>query len=445
LNNTEKNDSKERGIRLLILSYHYLPLNVIASYRPKGFADHLCKNGIYPTIITHRWEKDKLGHWKFHKSKKDVIIEKTEKAEIIRLPRKRTTQGRIYHFFSRFYLTRQFIIAFRWINGFLDPGVQNIDSYLIFKAFLFRHLQNSNYDLVMGIFSPHHHLRLCFEINKKFGLPYVLDFRDLWDNSATNTNYSPVGIERLRVSQIMRFWSKWLDKSLFFTTLSEPWKRKINEISNSKGYLILHGYDDDFSNVYNLPGSRKEFIVLYSGSVYENQDMIGFLKGVSEFIKKVLPEKFLFVLLGSDGYSATVKRGLTDSISAILSKKLRPSNYLLTKRVSREDVLEWYRKASIFVSLTYNDFPGTYGGKLFEYLGTGKPILVYNDEKSIISKTVSSINAGFICRNPSEICVVLSNAYTDWKENKIKKIGRKIEYSRFHQTKLLSEHIRRHL
>jgi hypothetical protein len=62
-------------IRLLIISYHALPLDVVASYRTKAYCDYLFENGIYPTLITHNWKKDKNDFWERHEVNNETIIE----------------------------------------------------------------------------------------------------------------------------------------------------------------------------------------------------------------------------------------------------------------------------------------------------------------------------------------------------------------------------------
>lgn len=52
--------------RLIILSYHALPMDVVSSYRAKAYCDHFVSYGVYPILVTHRWEQDESGKWKYH-------------------------------------------------------------------------------------------------------------------------------------------------------------------------------------------------------------------------------------------------------------------------------------------------------------------------------------------------------------------------------------------
>jgi len=43
--------------KILILSYHFPPMNVIASQRALGYANNFKKFGFEPTIVTYDWTK----------------------------------------------------------------------------------------------------------------------------------------------------------------------------------------------------------------------------------------------------------------------------------------------------------------------------------------------------------------------------------------------------
>ena len=49
--------------RLLLLSYHYVPLNSIATQRAVGFVRHLPEHGIHPVVVTHDWQRAGDSEW----------------------------------------------------------------------------------------------------------------------------------------------------------------------------------------------------------------------------------------------------------------------------------------------------------------------------------------------------------------------------------------------
>lgn len=393
-------------------------MNVIASYRPSGFLQHFYKFGIFPTLVTHRWEFDENKNWIIHNKEDEVLFEKDEIHQVIRIPRYHTVQGRVYRLLEKNYFTRQILILFNWLTGFIDPGVRNSDSYFAYKEFLYDHLKTNSYDMVMGIFSPHHHLKLCYEINRKFGIPYILDFRDLWDNMATDLSYKPKGIKKIYVWQVRKLWSKWLSNAKFFTTLSQPWVDKLSELTKTPGHIIMHGYDMDIEAIQNTLPSREEFIVLYVGSLYQNQDLEGFLSGVELFMTRVQVESFKLVFLGSDRTSRNLKGGFYHDISKTLLRFVPENNVCLLARLPRQGVLKWYKKSSILIHISYENEFGRLGGKFFEYVGTERPILVHSNGNCLISDNVKKYRLGYVAETKEQIAEFMNKEYEKWRIRK---------------------------
>ena len=183
------------ALRVLILSYHSLPLDVIASYRAEGFFAHFKKYDIFPTLLSMRWERNKNNVWRLHVRKDSIQHQSSPLGARILLPRykrcKSFSIGALRYALYSVPAIRYFYIAWAWLRGHLDTTPEAYDAYLSTKNFLFNYLKQNSYDVVLAIFSPHHHARLAYEIHKRFGIPYVLDFRDLWSNRIMDTHYRP--------------------------------------------------------------------------------------------------------------------------------------------------------------------------------------------------------------------------------------------------------------
>ena len=146
------------------------------------------------------------------------------------------------------------------------------------------------YDVILGIFSPHHHVRLCYEIYEKFKIPYIIDFRDLWDNRIIHSRYKPNLKERIQDFLVAWYWQKWLSKGLFFTITSEPWKRKLANITEAKGFVITNGFEE--KEFPQLEQNSKVFRIVYIGSLYYQQNLDIFLEGVKNFTETYGPQRF---------------------------------------------------------------------------------------------------------------------------------------------------------
>ena len=251
--------------KILILSYHALPMNVISAYRANAYLKHLSKYGYHPTLLTHNWDD--------HNSTK-VSIEKMDFGTTIRVPipvESLKTQN---------LPTHKAAILWRWSKGFLDQNAISLASYRALKKYCFEILSIQDFDMVLGIFSPHHHLRLCYELHEKFQIPYVLDFRDLWDNRVIHKKYQPNFTEGIQDIITKHYWKKWLSKALFYSITSEDWGKKIAEFSSTSMKVVHNGFDPELFENQAQYGDSKTFTILHGGSLYAHQKLEIFLKRV---------------------------------------------------------------------------------------------------------------------------------------------------------------------
>ena len=61
----------------------------------------------------------------------------------------------------------------------------------------------------------------------------------------------------------------------------------------------------------------------------------------------------------------------------------------------------------------------TLAGKIFDYLTTNKPILLYQNDRNILEEIINNCNAGFVCSTEEEVISVLKNTYKSWAKTGI--------------------------
>lgn len=392
---------------ILILSYHSLPFDTIASYRANAYLRHFHKFGLRPTLITHPW----IGLEKSQQYKE----EEYEYGSVIRVPIKTTTSARVIEWLESVPIINKFVIFLRWSAGFLDSGnSENFDSYQSLKNYLYAHLKKKEYDYCMGIFSPHHHLRLCYKINQKFGIPYILDFRDLWDNRVIHQDYQPTLSEKVQDAITKYYWKKWLGSASFFSITSAPWRNKINEFSDAKGIIITNGYDPEDFEVEPL-ANHDQFEVIYAGRLYAHQRLDIFLEGCQHFIETKNPSDFKLIFYGSE------RSGLPNQTSGFLfepkkfvSEYLDEEYFSFRKRVAKKQLIARLKGCQILLFPGMPDSPGTHLGKIFDYLASGVNILMAPDDNDVVGDLIKVTNAGIIANTPEEVSTQLNAWYDEW-------------------------------
>ncbi len=426
--------------KILIISFHSLPMNVIASYRAMAFLYNLKKFGFEPTLLTHHWDND-LDEVKIKK-------EKYNYGTIIRIPIVKHWFHEVIGVIESIPLINRFSILFRWLSGVLDSSRLDWDSYRSLKIFCKQHLSDYTYDLIMGIYSPHHHLKLCYELHTLFSIPYILDFRDLWNNRVIHRHYSPNLSESLQDSITKFYWKKWLSKAKLFSITSKPWMEKIHEFSKTNGIIVHNGYEQEFFDRIDVkPPKTTEFVVLHAGSLYTHQYLDIFFQGCKQFVERNRPKNFKVKFIGAD------RRHYFNQLSGLMP---RAKDYVLsnldeaycevTKRIPKEEVIDQMAKCHLFLFPSFPDSPGTYGGKIFECIGGKRNILVIPDDLGVVGELIRETKAGFMANTPGEVTDYLQTCYEEWQENGY--VDYKADfsiiqhYSRENQVRAFSDHLK---
>lgn len=377
-------------MKILLLSYHFPELNVIASQRAAAFAKHLPTMGHEVTVITLDWEvlapnvhgvvqgegfrQATYGAATVHYLKTPKAIEDTwpGKMGIIR----------------------------NWAQGNFE-GNAGKAYYALFRNHMRSLLQREKHDLLMGVFSPHHHLKLCYELHQEFGISYHLDFRDLWSNRIAMEGYSPSPVEKVQDAFIRKHWKKWLDSAERFSITSEPWRNYLNQFTSTEGVVVRNGFEpDEFEEV--PPVAFDRFTVAYTGSIYLSQRLELFLEGFALFCEKHPTAQVLFLgsEVASKGGDPTARH--TD-LHALVSAYLDEQNFTITPRQPREQALGTMLGANVLLFCAIAELSGWYSGKFLEYLGSGTPILLCPPDHDVLIEAISQTKSGFIASTPKDV------------------------------------------
>jgi hypothetical protein len=393
--------------KILILSINSLPLDVISSYRTKGYCDYFFEYGIYPTLLTTRYELEEDGSISWHEESDEVIKEVYKTHKIIRLPRVRSKLSKSsLHTFINF------------LGGNLD--VELLSAYSLYKKFLFEHLEHNHYDLVLSIFSPHFHLKLAYEIKKWFGIPYVLDFRDLYNNSILDFGYKSSFKERIQSKIISLWWKNWINGALFFTITSKPWLEKLKEITRttSNGFVVTNGYESMVDEISKDKLKNKKLQICHIGSIYNNQRLDIFFDGLKLFIESTtgnqplqIAVKFIGANRKREGSRITGYANIPTDLVNFFREHIE---FQLTERISKEGALIYLSKADLLIFPSFPTTPGTYSGKIFEFLGSKRQILAFPSDNGVLDDIICETKSGVVLDTAQEVCAYLEHIYSYW-------------------------------
>lgn len=293
-------------------------------------------------------------------------------------------------------------------KGWIDPAVEKgLDV-----------IQRKNIDLIFSTAPPFSNHVAAATISKKSGLPLILDYRDLWlENHFQDDMF---GWQKRKMKKME---SVCLEQSDAITALDPS---MIESISSSysgiqlknRSYVIPHGYDpeDLKRKTEDLSFRYKEgkFNILYSGLFYEHNQPDIFLHALKKAAANGMIDLKNIHLHFQGGLDNRINNlveemGLRESVTdyGYLTHEVAVSN------LKQADLL-W------MISNFAPKHTQIKSGKLFEYIGTGKPILglAHEGEEADLLKRY---NAGYFGDLRSEQIIIseLARLYDLWNTGQL--------------------------
>lgn len=219
-------------------------------------------------------------------------------------------------------------------------------------------LRMAPYTAVITSGPPHSTHLLGLKLKKAYGVRWFADWRDPW-----------TGIYYLKLnppSRLSMLWHKRLEKSVAEgADLNLCVSRYLAaEIPSNRKLVLYNGYDARYLPVKRSTAPGGDFRIKYIGQITEGQDT-GALVDIISALASQVSVQLSFVGTQLDEAARTI-------IASISGISLREVGF-----VPHKEALQEMADAELLV-LMINDYEGYEGmltTKLFEYLGTGNPIL----------------------------------------------------------------------
>lgn len=424
--------------KVLIISYFFPPGNFAGSYRIKSWAEYLHKFGYYPIIVTRHWAENETDFTAIS-SKKNIEKEVNDRYTVFRLPYKGTFRDRLVkRFGDKAKIAGKFFSFFQILgqNLFLRScSYSNL--YFFARNYLKDHPEIK---LVIASGTPFIQFRFCSLLKKEFpGIKWIADYRDEWNSQPEMYHQNRPLLKRF-LSQIEKtFERKWIRSAALVTTVSDEIRNQIIDFNDYKGKsaVVLNGYDaQDFKGFewMSMPLNKK-FRLLHSGTLYPFQDLAVFARGFEKFIKlNNVAEDVELVFSGLNIDGLNKKRIDTLFRETVQFVKILP-------RLRKQDFFGEMHKSHVLLIFPYNSLNGCFSSKVFEYLPTGRPILLSPSDGNIITCLIKETNTGFVANTVDEVSEFLYNKYLEFRDGKylLNKGNERVDYySRAKQTEILA-------
>ena len=390
---------------VLVLSWYFPPCNLTPAERIYSWARYFHENNLYPTIVTRNWDipVQNLNN-EFIATGEKIVHEKNEFYEVYYIPYQPDLKQKLFKRYSgtKFYFL---YLAVSFLYSFLENFTSYFTPYTSLYTFARKLAAQTKFSHLLISGSPFHLFKFGYQLNKKYNIPWVADYRDDWNTNEIFVSNGAIKKMIQRLSLLNE--KKWVNTASFFTTVSDHYVQKIKRNLHIPGHTILNGFMPENYNGLALPSPTEKFTICYVGSLYESQPIEIFISSVKKMAADKKPLQVKFIGMQSQNQAMLRIKKLTEGIEDF---------FVFTERLPKEKVIQTQHESDLLLICSHNNIKGTPGSKLYEYIALKKPVLVCPSDRDIIEETLSYTHQGIFAEDSDKCYDILSNLYNVWKQ-----------------------------
>lgn len=413
-----------RGIKkILIVSYDWPPRNAVSTHRPYSWAKFWSENGLEVTVIT--------AVKKFYDSPLDLLSPNIDGVRVIEIdynkliPDTQKPHTKLTNSIKFLKNILSQIFGFSYdIRSRWSSAVYPFLGDLPFE-----------FDVVVSTYGPDSSHKIAGKIksiNPK--IFWVADYRDLWSFNAR------AGRSWLHNFILSKFERRLVAVADQVVTVSDELSIELSAIVSRPVSVIFNGYDVDYippnTASFNI---KKPLSIAYTGRIYPGkQNPLPLIKAIEKLIHdNIICANDVIV----DFYGVN-----NDLIKSCIGLIRYPEVVRYHGHKKREYILNIQKSADVLLLLESPELnsKGVLTGKLFEYLGAGKPIFsLGSTNDSAIGRVLNETCAGMCFQDDvdsisRDLLLLLNGKLPVWFNPKSDSINK---YSRKYQANLMLNRI----
>lgn len=290
--------------------------------------------------------------------------------------------------------------------------------------FLVSYLKSNPVDAIVSTGPPHSMHLIALKVHENLNIPWLADFRDPWTgidfyHQLRLTPYADALHHKLE--------KKVLTQATAVTVVSKNMALEFTGIVK-RGYdLVTNGYDEEDISPISQNQLDKKFTISHIGSINASRN--------PEKLWKVLSE-----MVDSDpdfGASLEIKLVGKVDITVLKSLEIHGLNSFLSRieYMPHQEVIHEIQKSQVLL-LLINNTPNARGiltGKVFEYMGSGRPVLNIGPEDGDAAVLLKDSEAGLTAayENEAGMSIIISEYFARFKVQGLKSNNHnRLKYSR---------------
>lgn len=247
-------------------------------------------------------------------------------------------------------------------------------------------------DVIYASAPPHTSLLVASKLAREFNIPWFCEYRDLW---CDHPYYDGSWLRRLIEKPLEKHV---LSSCAGLVTVTETWAAHLKTTHRQPVAFVMNGFDpDDYAPPATLtPLDPDHLTILYAGGIYPGKR----------------DPSALFRALGEMGTAAADIRVHffmpPENVAEVKAMAVRNGvlgQVVLHDLVRREEIINLQQRSDILLLLRW-DSPeenGVLAGKLFEYIGSARPILSLGSTTGEAADIIRQRGLGLVSNDTEEI------------------------------------------
>jgi glycosyltransferase involved in cell wall biosynthesis len=264
------------------------------------------------------------------------------------------------------------------------------------------YLKNNKVDVIIACGEPFVLFRYASELSKEFNTPWIGDYRDGWSTNFRWDDAKLYGLIQKSVQQ--RVEQKVVSTATLLTTAAPSFSERLSALTGREKEeipVVYNGYfEDKFQSLENVP-LKKIFSITHAGTLYYFQRIETFLKGLNLFLDEHVDAHIETTFYGLNYYP--------DQIDRIKRVSGNAKIYFIDK-IPHDQMLNELASSHLQLLVATPEKHQVYG-KVFDYLASGRPTLMVENDEGPLAWILSSQKNSAAVSSEREVADYLSELY----------------------------------
>ena len=390
--------------RVLIIAYFFPPASNMGSHRILRFVRHLREHGWEPVVLTGQFPGcPQVDERLLERVPADVEVHRVSSVDLADVWHRLTGRKKSGKVQGR----ETTPVASQGLTTFLNRWVMVPDKYFPWIGPAARAgrrlLAERRFDAIYSTLDPASAHLVARRIARATGVPWVAEFRDLWLGSPYFSRAQPTALHRAIHAQMER---QVVREARLIVALSRGIHEYFTYTYPTRNCRLVYNSFDP-GEYGPLPAPSPGFTVVYAGALYSSRSPAPFLAGWAEFVRQrqLGPAEAHFEIVG----------GSTDlDLAALARQQQIESHVRLVGRVPHAEALRRMQASTVLLAIQSPDDVVHVPGKLFEYIGARRPILLVS-RPCEVAELIAQEQLGWVAApEPAAVAARLSEVYDQW-------------------------------